>query len=122
NAQTSLPSPTSEVAAAGVSDRSRYAETSTAELIAMSKELLHQPVQASGAVFLVRLVASGEHVQIQTGPNDFVWAFFSDRPALAKGQKITVYGTSAGLITVPGADGKRHQQPLIEPVDFFDSK
>ncbi|HUZ29983.1 MAG TPA: hypothetical protein VMU90_12120 [Solirubrobacteraceae bacterium] len=36
--------------------------------------------------------------------------------------KITVDGTSAGLIAITAADGKQHQQPLIEPVDFFDSQ
>ncbi len=89
-------------------------------LATRANELKSQPVRVSGTIYIVELAGGDAHVQLEAPGKIFIWAFFKGSPEVKKGQAATVYGTAAGLTTITADNGKKYQQPLIDPAQFID--
>ena len=59
-------------------------------------------------------------VQVITPDRVYIDASYRGSLTIRENQKVNVYGTGAGTTTIVASDGKRYDQPFINPADFVD--
>jgi len=90
-------------------------------LAQQADQLKGRKVLVTGVLFYMRPDGESTWVQVKTPDGVFIDASFrGDLKAIRESQRVSLYGTGAGTTTIVANDGKRYDQPFINPADYVD--
>lgn len=119
-APTATPQVVATATPSDVELRKQYAPVDGKTLAQQADQYKGRKILVSGLVFYMRPDGESTWVQVITPDRVYIDASYRGSLTIRENQKVNVYGTGAGTTTIVASDGKRYDQPFINPADFVD--